>query len=109
MTTTPPTVSNRADFFITKKIQLAAFILTTKQLEYLRAEAVDARKARFVFADPEHRGSAIELAFERDRATCCARDLFISQTFLRRESSAATDSLEFERSFNGERNGNDRP
>ena len=104
-----PRVSNRADFFVTKKLQLAAYIHATKQLEYRRAEPTfEGRKVRFIFDDPDHRGSSIELSFERDRATCCARDLFVSQTFLRREASEATETDEFRR-INGEKRNEHQP
>ncbi len=52
---------------------------------------------RFLFRDDERRGAQLEIQFERG-ATVSAKDLFASQTFLRREISESEN-----RKINGER------
>jgi len=83
--------------FPTKRLQLAIFLHASGALTYLRAEPNGDGKVRFVFRDEERRGSEIEFQFDRG-ATVAARDLFSSQTFLRREMNAANENRK-----NGER------
>src|SRR5215470_20362225 len=83
--------------FPTKRLQLAIFLHASGALTYLRAEPNGDGKVRFVFRDEERRGSEIEFQFDRG-ATVAARDLFSSQTFLRRQMSEAIENR-----TNGER------
>lgn len=89
--------------FPTKRLQLAIFLHASRALPYLRVEPNGDGKVRFVFCDEQRRGSQLELDFDRG-ATVCARDLFSSQTFLRREMSEALENRK-----NGESNGTARP
>jgi hypothetical protein len=84
--------------FSTKSLQLAIFIHASQLLPYLRAERDGAAqdKLRFVFSDPEGRGSQIQLDYNLGAAVP-ARNLFASQTFLRQQMSTA-----IENSKNGE-------
>ncbi len=72
--------------FATKRLQLAVFLHAAGLLTFIRVEPNGDGKVRFVFEDAAHQGSHHELAFERG-AEVCARDLFSSQTFLRRAMS----------------------
>jgi len=83
--------------FLTKRLQFAVYLHASGLLKYLRAEPNGDGKVRFVFRDDERRGSEIEFQFDRG-ATVSARDLFSSQTFLRRQMSEAIENR-----TNGER------
>jgi hypothetical protein len=90
--------------FITKSLQLGIFIHASGQLRFLRAEAdaVDPRKVNFVFEDLEGRAAQIQLNFNRG-AEVAARDLFASQTFLRKQMSDAMEISKIGESSNGNR------
>jgi hypothetical protein len=74
--------------FATKRLQLAIFLHASGQLPFVRTEPSGDGKLRFVFRDDQRSGSQLELDYERG-ATVSARDLFSSQTFLRRQMSDA--------------------
>ncbi|HXJ44596.1 MAG TPA: hypothetical protein VNH18_35240 [Bryobacteraceae bacterium] len=74
--------------FATKRLHLAIFLHASGRLPFLRTESNGDGKLSFVFRDDERAGSKLELEFERG-ATVSARDLFSSQTFLRRQMSDA--------------------
>ena len=79
--------------FVTKSFQFAIYVHASQQLRYLRAEPDpdDRRKVNFIFEDPEGRGPQIQLTFNRG-AEVAARDLFASQTFLRKQMSDAVEN-----------------
>jgi len=84
--------------FVTKRLPLAVFLHASSALRYLRIEPSEQdRKMRFLFRDDEKQGAQLEIQFERG-ATVSAKDLFASQTFLRRQISEAEN-----RRINGER------
>lgn len=74
--------------FATKRLHFAIFLHASGLLRYLRTEPSADGKLRFVFRDEQRSGSKLELDFERG-ASVSARDLFSSQTFLRREMTEA--------------------
>jgi len=74
--------------FSTKRLQLAIYLHACGLLPYLRTEPHSDGKLRFVFLDEKHAGPQFELDYERG-AVVIARDLFSSQTFLRRQMSDA--------------------
>jgi hypothetical protein len=77
--------------FSTKRLQFAVFLHATGLLPYLRGEPHADGKVRFVFHDDPRIGSQLELDYDHG-ATVPARDLFSSQTFLRREMSKVLDN-----------------
>jgi len=74
--------------FSTKRLQLAIFLHAARSLPYLRIDSAADGKMRFIFADEQHIGTKLELDFDRG-AVVPARDLFSSQTYLRRQMSDA--------------------
>ena len=76
--------------FATKRLQLAIFLHASGSLQFDHAEPTDDGKLLFVFSDPEHLGPQFELDFERG-ADVSAKDLFASQTYLRRQMTAALE------------------
>jgi hypothetical protein len=72
--------------FFTKRLQLAIYLHASGGLNFRRVEPVEAGKLAFVFADPDEAGPELELEFERG-ASVSAKNLFASQTFLRRQMS----------------------
>ncbi len=74
--------------FATKRLQLAIYLHASGRLPFLRTEPNGDGKLRFVFRDDQHSGPQLELDFERG-ATVSARNIFSSQTFLRRQMSDA--------------------
>jgi hypothetical protein len=74
--------------FATKRLPLAVFLHATGQLPFLRTEPNGDGKLRFVFRDDQRTGSQLELDFDRG-AVVAARNIFSSQTFLRRQISDA--------------------
>ena len=74
--------------FETERLQLAIFLHATRQLEFLGCEQAESGKLRFVFQDPEHSGTDLELQFDMGAAVP-ATALFASQKFLRRTMSEA--------------------
>jgi hypothetical protein len=77
--------------FPTKRLQFAVFLHATNLLPYLRSEPHADGKVRFVFRDDQRVGSTLELEYDHG-APVPARDLFSSQTFLRREMSAVLEN-----------------
>jgi hypothetical protein len=80
--------------FSTKNLQLAVFIHASQLLPYLRTERAGAAqdKLRFVFSDPDVRGSQIQLDYNLG-AQVAARSLFASQTYLRQQMSSVVENL----------------
>ena len=74
--------------FATPRLHFAVYLHASGRLPFLRVEPNGGGKLRFVFRDDEQSGPKLELEFERG-ATVSARDLFSSQTFLRRQMSDA--------------------
>jgi hypothetical protein len=74
--------------FATKRLQLAIYLHASGQLPFLRTEPSGDGKLRFVFRDDQRSGSQLELDYERG-ATVSARNVFSSQTFLRRQMTEA--------------------
>jgi hypothetical protein len=74
--------------FATKRLQFAIYLHAGGQLPFLRTEPSGDGKLRFVFGDDRHSGPQLELEFDRG-ATVPARNIFSSQTFLRRQMSDA--------------------
>jgi hypothetical protein len=77
--------------FPTKRLQLAIYLHASGLLPFLRTEPNGDGKVRFVFQDADRKGSQFELDFDRG-ATVCARDIFSSQTFLRRQMNDAFEN-----------------
>ena len=84
--------------FPTKRLQFAIYLHATCLLPYLRSEPHTDGKVRFVFRDDQRIGSTLELEYDHG-APVPARDLFSSQTFLRREMSSVLENRK-----NGENN-----
>ena len=76
--------------FPTKRLQLAIYLHASGLLPFLRVEPNGDGKVRFVFRDDNRQGSQIEFNYDRG-AVVSARDLFSSQTFLRRKMSEVAD------------------
>src|SRR5690242_12826543 len=74
--------------FATKRLQLAIFLHAAGALPFLRTEPGGDSKLWFVFRDDRHAGPQLELEFDRG-AVVAARNIFSSQTFLRRQMSDA--------------------
>jgi hypothetical protein len=74
--------------FATKRLHFAIYLHASGRLPFLRTEPNGDGKLRFVFRDDQSWGPQLELEFERG-ATVSARDLFSSQTFLRRQMTQA--------------------
>jgi hypothetical protein len=74
--------------FLTERLPLAIFLHSAQRLRFSHCELVEAGKVQFVFTDPEHIGDQAELDFERGECVP-AKDLFASQTYLRRRMSDA--------------------
>lgn len=83
--------------FATHRLQLAIALHATGSLKYSHCELIAPKRANFVFDDPEHRGTALELEYSNGRMNASCLSLFASQTFLRQQLSEAID---------GGRNGN---
>ncbi|MHB8501413.1 MAG: hypothetical protein ACYDCG_20655 [Candidatus Acidiferrales bacterium] len=77
--------------FATKRLHLAIFLHASERLPFLRAEPSGDGKLSFIFRDDERAGPQLELDFERGAAVS-ARDLFSSQTFLRRQMTQTENS-----------------
>jgi hypothetical protein len=82
------TTSTPAREFATKRLSLAIYIHASSRLPFLRVEPCGDRKLQFVFRDEQCWGPQLELEFERG-ATVAARNIFSSQTFLRRQMTEA--------------------
>jgi hypothetical protein len=74
--------------FATKRLQLAIYLHATGHLQFLRTEPGGDSKLWFVFCDDQHAGPQLELDFDRG-AVVAARNIFSSQTYLRRQMSGA--------------------
>jgi len=79
--------------FSTERMQLAIYLHATRLIAFLRCEQGQSGKIRFLFDDPAHDGSRIELEFDRG-AEVAATKLFASQKFLRRSMSEASQHTE---------------
>jgi hypothetical protein len=82
----PTSVDLNRDTFLTERLQLAIYLHASQRLSFLRCEAGQNNKIRFVFEDPESFGSQVELEFDRG-AEVAASGLFASQKYLRRKMS----------------------
>jgi len=69
--------------FSTRRFPLAIFVHATRKLPFLRLDPGPGTSFLFVFRDDKHEGSHVELEFDQG-ASVVARDLFSSQTYLRR-------------------------
>ena len=74
--------------FATKRLHLAIFLHASGRLPFLRTESCGDGKSQFVFGDEQCWGPQFELEFERGAAVS-ARNIFSSQTFLRRQMTEA--------------------
>jgi len=74
--------------FATQRLPLAIYLHATGHLRFLRTEAGGNNKLWFVFQDDQHSGPQLELEFDRG-AVVSARNIFSSQTYLRRQMSDA--------------------
>jgi len=90
---TPPidTSNQPAGTFSTQRLQLAIYLHAAQTLPFLRCEASETGKVRFVFEDSNNIGSQVELEFDRGAAVA-ATAIFASQKFLRRKMSEALNS-----------------
>lgn len=77
---------NPTKTFSTERLQLAIYLHASQRLPFLRCEAQESGKIRFVFEDATQDGSDAELEFDRG-AEVAASDLFASQKYLRRKMS----------------------
>jgi hypothetical protein len=74
--------------FATKRLQLAIYLHATGHLQFLRTEPGGDSKLWFVFRDDQLAGPQLELEFDRG-AVVAARNIFSSQTFLRRQMTSS--------------------
>ena len=74
--------------FATQRLPLAIYLHATGHLRFLRTEAGGNNKLWFVFQDDQHSGPQLELEFDRG-AVVSARNIFSSQTYLRRQMTAS--------------------
>lgn len=84
----PQETPNTSHTLATERLQLAIYVHATARLLFLGCELGDKGKVRFLFEDPERRGSQIELDYDRG-AEVAGTALFASQKFLRRTMSEA--------------------
>jgi hypothetical protein len=87
---------NPAKTFSTERLQLAIYLHASERLPFLRCEAKESGKIRFVFDDLGNVGSQIELEFDRG-AEVAASDLFASQKYLRRKMTEALNNRRIEK------------
>jgi hypothetical protein len=80
--------STPAREFATKRLSFAIYLHASGRLPFLRVEPCGDRKLQFVFSDDQCWGPRLELEFERG-ATVAARNVFSSQTYLRRQMTEA--------------------
>ena len=73
--------------FSTERLPLAIYLHASQRLAFLRCEAGESGKIRFVFEDSRDTGPQTELEFDRG-AEVPATGLFASQKYLRRAMSA---------------------
>jgi hypothetical protein len=88
--------------FSTERLQLAIYLHASQRLPFLRCEAQENGKIRFIFEDRSHCGSDAELEFDRG-AKVAATDLFASQKFLRRKMSEEINNRRIEESHGNRR------
>lgn len=81
------------NIFSTERLQLAIYLHAAERLLFLRCEAQERGKVRFVFDDPSNAGPQVELEFDRG-AEVAASDLFASQKYLRIRMSEAANERE---------------
>jgi hypothetical protein len=81
--------------FSTERLQLAIYLHASERLPFLRCDAGQNNKIRFVFEDPDSFGPQAELEFDRG-AVVPATDLFASQKYLRRSMSEALENRKIE-------------
>jgi hypothetical protein len=81
--------------FSTERLQLAIYLHASQRLPFLRCEAQDIGKIRFVFEDATQDGSDAELEFDRGTEVS-ATALFASQKYLRRRMSEALENRKIE-------------
>jgi hypothetical protein len=74
--------------FSTERLHLAIFLHASQRLPFLRCEAGESGKIRFVFEDSSDSGPQAELEFDRGEEVP-ATALFASQKYLRRAMSTA--------------------
>lgn len=82
----PQETPNTSHTLGTERLQFAIYVHATARLLFLGCELSDKGKVRFLFSDPECRGSEIELDYDRG-AEVAGTALFASQKFLRRAMS----------------------
>jgi hypothetical protein len=79
--------------FATQRLPFAIFLHATGHLQFLRTEAGGSNnKLWFVFRDDQGAGPQLELDFDRG-ATVSARNIFSSQTFLRRQMTTENQKI----------------
>jgi len=81
--------------FSTERLQLAIYLHASQRLPFLRCEAQQSGKVRFVFEDPSRLGAQAELEFDRG-GEVAASGLFASQKYLRRRMSEALENRKIE-------------
>jgi hypothetical protein len=86
---------DRPTVFSTERLQLAIYLHASERLPFLRCEAQESGKIRFVFDDPGNAGAQVELEFDRG-APVAASGLFASQKFLRRKMTEAVNEWRIE-------------
>jgi hypothetical protein len=84
--------------FCTERLPLAIGIHATRRLTFLRCERIGPEHVEFVFADPQSKGTDVELEFDSGRLMVAASEIFASQKYMRRRMSEA---LENRRTRNG--------
>jgi len=99
---TSPSHPSADKSFSTERLQLAIYLHASQRLPFLRCEAGDKGKARFVFEDPTCLGPHVELDFDRG-AVVAATAIFASQKFLRRKMSEVINTRKTEERSNHER------
>ena len=84
--------------FRTERLPLAIALHAGGRLPFMRCERVAPDHVEFVFADPESKGTDVELEFDSGRLMVAASEIFASQKYMRRRMSEA---LENRRTRNG--------
>lgn len=91
-----PFECHKGPTFSTERLQLAIYLHASQRLPFLRCDAGQNSKIRFVFEDPDSSGPQAELEFDRG-AEVAASGLFASQKYLRRRMSEVLENRKIEK------------
>jgi hypothetical protein len=86
MSTQPMAVESS---FLTEELPFAAFLHSTRKMQFQRCSVLGNQRVAFVFADPNHEGERLQLEFESG-AECPAAAFYDSIRHLRRVMDRAT-------------------